>query len=61
MKLAIIAVALSVAAFAGCGKEKIEKTLPLNTPVEVAATFAKAGKLAYACGMDMVHGSITVQ
>ena len=29
--------------------------------VEVAATFPKAGKLTYACGMDMVHGTLTVQ
>jgi plastocyanin domain-containing protein len=41
--------------------QKIEKSLPLNTPVEIAATFSKLGKLTYACGMDMMHGSITVQ
>lgn len=41
--------------------KKIEKELPLNTPVEVAVTFPKAGKLTYACGMDMEHGTITVQ
>ncbi len=40
---------------------KIEKELPLNTPVEIAATFPTAGKLGYACGMDMVKGTITVQ
>jgi len=40
---------------------KIEKQLPLNTPVEVAATFPSAGKLGYACGMDMIKGTITVQ
>lgn len=40
---------------------KIEKDLPLNTPVEIAATFPTAGKLGYACGMDMVKGTITVQ
>lgn len=40
---------------------KIEKELPLNTPVELAVTFPKAGKLTYACGMDMVHGTLTVQ
>ena len=40
---------------------KIQKDLPLNTPVEVAATFPKAGKLSYACGMDMMKGTITVQ
>lgn len=54
---------------ATCAKEvvlevdgtKIEKELPLHQPVEVAVTFPKAGKLTYACGMDMVHGTITVQ
>jgi plastocyanin domain-containing protein len=44
----------------GDGK-KIEKDLPLNQPVEIAATFPRAGKLTYACGMDMVHGTISVQ
>ena len=40
---------------------KIEKDLPLNTPVEVATTFPSAGKVSYACGMNMVTGVITVQ
>jgi plastocyanin domain-containing protein len=44
----------------GDGK-KIEKDLPLNTPVEIATTFPKAGKLGYACAMDMMKGTITVQ
>ncbi len=43
------------------GGTKITKDLPLNTPVEIAATFAKPGKLGYACGMDMIKGTITVQ
>jgi plastocyanin domain-containing protein len=41
--------------------KRVEKQLPLNTPVELAATFPKAGKLGYACGMDMVKGTIVVQ
>jgi plastocyanin domain-containing protein len=41
--------------------KKLEKELPLNTPVELAATFPKAGTIGYACGMDMVKGTITVQ
>jgi plastocyanin domain-containing protein len=41
--------------------QRVEKSLPLNTPVEIAATFSKPGKLTYACGMDMMHGTITVQ
>ena len=40
---------------------KIEMQLPLNTPVEIAATFPAGGKLGYACGMNMVKGTITVQ
>ena len=44
----------------GDGK-KIEKDLPLGQPVEIATTFPKAGKLGYACAMDMMKGTITVQ
>lgn len=44
----------------GDGK-KIQKDLPLDQTVEISATFAKAGELTYACGMDMVHGVMTVQ
>ena len=40
---------------------KVTKDLPLDQPVEVAATFAKAGELRYACAMDMVHGVLVVQ
>ncbi len=36
--------------------QKIEKQLPLDTPVELAATFPNAGKLGYACGMSMLKG-----
>ena len=43
------------------GDKKIEKALPLNTPVEIDATFPTAGKIGYACGMDMVRGTLTVQ
>jgi len=43
------------------GGQKIEKDLPLDTPVEVAVTFPTAGKLTYACSMDMIKGTITVQ
>ena len=42
-------------------KQTIEKELPLNQPVEVAVTFPSSGDLTYACGMDMVKGSIHVQ
>lgn len=40
---------------------KIEKPLPLDQPVEIAATFPEAGKLGYACSMDMIKGTIVVQ
>ena len=39
----------------------VKKDLPMNTPVEIATTFAAAGNVSYACGMDMVHATITVQ
>ena len=41
--------------------KKIERELPLDKPVEIAVTFPKAGKLAYACSMDMSKGVIIVQ
>ncbi|MDX2089696.1 MAG: cupredoxin domain-containing protein [Kofleriaceae bacterium] len=40
---------------------KIEKPLPLGEPVEIATTFSTSGKLAYACAMDMIKGTVTVQ
>ena len=41
--------------------KKIERDLPLDKSVEVAVTFPKAGKLGYACSMDMSKGIIVVQ
>jgi len=43
------------------GGKKLERELPLDKPVEVVITFPKAGKLTYACSMDMVKGIISVQ
>ncbi|HTJ44719.1 MAG TPA: cupredoxin domain-containing protein, partial [Kofleriaceae bacterium] len=43
------------------GDKTIEQKLPIDTPVEIDVTFPKAGTLVYACAMDMVHGTITVQ
>ncbi|MEJ7600219.1 MAG: cupredoxin domain-containing protein [Kofleriaceae bacterium] len=40
---------------------KVERALPLNETVEIAATFPKAGEVQFACGMDMVKGHIVVQ
>ena len=39
----------------------IRRALPLNEPVEIAFTPAKAGEVAFACGMNMLHGTIVVQ
>lgn len=44
----------------GDGKT-VERPLPLDTPVEIPVTFAKAGTLGWACGMNMNKGTITVQ
>ena len=52
--------AKSVVVAIGDGK-KVERELPLDKPVELAVTFPKAGKLTYACSMDMVKGAISVQ
>ena len=41
--------------------KRIERVLPLKTPVEIAVTFPKAGKLGYACSMNMNKGTIVVQ
>ena len=43
------------------GDKKVEKKLPLDKPVEIAATFARTGKLTYGCGMNMVSGVISVE
>jgi len=41
--------------------KKLERALPLDKPVEIAVTFPRAGKLGYACSMDMTKGVIVVQ
>jgi plastocyanin domain-containing protein len=43
------------------GGNKVERDLPLHEQVAVAVAFPKAGTLSYACGMDMIKGTITVQ
>src|SRR5437868_8761959 len=40
--------------------KKVEAVLPLDKAVEVPVQFAKAGKLTYACTMDMIKGTILV-
>lgn len=50
-----------------CGTEvvfpslSIKRTLPLNEPVVVEFTPAKSGDIAFACGMNMLHGTVVVQ
>ena len=40
---------------------KIEKDLPLNTPVDITITPDKEGKLVFQCWMAMVKGEINVK
>ena len=50
-----------------CGTEvvfpslNIKRALPLNEPVVIEFTPAKSGDIAFACGMNMLHGTIVVQ
>ena len=50
-----------------CGTEvvfpslKIKRALPLNEPVVIEFTPAKSGDIAFACGMNMLHGTVVVQ
>ena len=50
-----------------CGTEvlfpalKIERDLPLNKPVVIEFTPEKTGEIAFACGMNMMQGTIVVQ
>jgi len=46
--------------FANGGK-RIETKLPLGQPVPLRLTFPTAGTVTYACAMDMIRGTITVQ
>lgn len=40
-------------------KQTVE--LPLNKPVDVNVTLPQSGELAFACGMDMFHGTVVAQ
>lgn len=48
----------------GCGTEvvipsaNVKRALPLNKPVTIDVTMPAKGSLAFACGMDMMHGSV---
>jgi thiol-disulfide isomerase/thioredoxin len=43
------------------GAATIRRALPLHEPVAIEATFPARGTVTYACGMDMLHGTIRVQ
>ena len=51
----------------GCGQELvvpslgIKKDLPLNQPVPIDLTMPASGKLAFTCGMDMMHGAVIAE
>jgi hypothetical protein len=50
-----------------CGREvvfpslNIKRALQLNEPVVIEFTPAKAGDIAFTCGMNMLHGTVVVQ
>lgn len=50
-----------------CGTEvvfpalNLERALPLNEPVTIELTPASAGEIAFACGMNMLKGTLVVQ
>ncbi|MGE3959917.1 MAG: cupredoxin domain-containing protein [Vicinamibacterales bacterium] len=37
---------------------KIKKELPLNEPVSIGFTPSRAGEIAFACGMNMLRGTL---
>jgi membrane fusion protein, heavy metal efflux system len=39
----------------------IKRALPLNEPVVIEFTPSKSGEIAFACGMNMLHGTVLVQ
>ena len=40
--------------------KKVQKPLPLNTPVVIKTKFTKTGDLKYVCNMNMFSGTVTV-
>jgi plastocyanin len=50
-----------------CGTEvvfpslNIKRALPLNEPVVIEFTPSKSGDIAFACGVNMLHGTVIVQ
>jgi len=39
----------------------IRRQLPLHQPATIEFTPDKAGEIAFACGMNMLHGTVVVQ
>jgi plastocyanin domain-containing protein len=39
----------------------VRRTLPLNEPVEIEFTPVRTEEIAFACGMNMLHGTVVVQ
>lgn len=40
---------------------KIQRDLPLNTPVVTAFTAPRSGEIAFACGMNMLKGTVVIE
>ena len=40
---------------------RVKKELPLNQPVTIEFTPGQAGEIAFACGMNMLHGTLIVR
>ena len=51
----------------GCGQQlvfptmNVKKDLPLNEPVAVDVTMPASGTVTFACGMDMMKGSVVAE
>ena len=43
------------------GSLNIKRDLPLNTAVTIEFTPEKAGEIAFACGVNMLRGTVVVQ
>jgi Cu+-exporting ATPase len=41
--------------------DPVTHMLPVNRPVDVKVTAPKAGELAFACGMEMMHGVLVAR
>ena len=50
-----------------CGTEvvfpslSIKRALPLNEPAVIELTPTKGGDVAFACGMNMLHGTVVIE